>query len=420
MLYFRSRAVNLFILLLVSTLCYAQPTTAGSEFQVNSYTTSGQGAPDVAKAANGDFVVVWSSGGSSGTDTDGTSTQGQVYAADGSTIGSQFQVNTYTTQNNYPAAVATETNGDFVVVWNTYGANVRGQRYQADSSTLGSEFVVSTTTYAYSPDIGMDSDGDFVVSWRESNNIFARRYDNAGAALTAPFQVNTYSTSNQNSNAIGMSPTGEYVITWFSNGSSGTDTSLGSIQAQLYNSAGATVGGQFQVNSETTGNQNGPAVAMLSTGEFVIAWESAAFSPANVQTIQAQRYAADGTPLGTEFGVNAFTTGSQIFVAVGRDDNDNYLFSFGSTFSTGTDSAQQSIQFRAFDSMGTPFFDEFQVNSYTTDNQQFTAVAADANGDLVVVWQSNGSSGTDTDGGSIQGQRYGGPVPVELTSFVVE
>ena len=49
---------------------------------------------------------------------------------------------------------------------------------------------------------------------------------------------------------------------------------------------------------------------------------------------------------------------------------------------------------------------QFQINSYTTNIQERSSVAADADGDFVVVWQSKGSSGTDTSYSSIQGQRY--------------
>ena len=51
----------------------------------------------MAAAPDGDFVVVWESNGSSGTDTSSWSIQGQRYASNGSTLGAQFQVNTYTT-----------------------------------------------------------------------------------------------------------------------------------------------------------------------------------------------------------------------------------------------------------------------------------------------------------------------------------
>lgn len=55
----------------------AQMVPAGSESQVNSYTTSFQAEPALGTDANGDFVVGWRSDGSSGSDSDQTSIRGQ-------------------------------------------------------------------------------------------------------------------------------------------------------------------------------------------------------------------------------------------------------------------------------------------------------------------------------------------------------
>ena len=43
---------------MVPALLSAQVGPLGSEFQVNTYTTGDQGLPAVAAASNGDFVVV--------------------------------------------------------------------------------------------------------------------------------------------------------------------------------------------------------------------------------------------------------------------------------------------------------------------------------------------------------------------------
>src|SRR5262245_61890816 len=72
------------------------PIPTGPQFQVNTYTTNSQPASSVAADADGDFVVVWESRGSSSGDTSGASIQGQRYDSAGSPLGSQFQVNTYT------------------------------------------------------------------------------------------------------------------------------------------------------------------------------------------------------------------------------------------------------------------------------------------------------------------------------------
>ena len=59
---------------------WAQPVAVGSEFQVNSYTTDDQGRPSVSSATDGDFVVAWESDGSSGTDDWFYSIQGQRFS----------------------------------------------------------------------------------------------------------------------------------------------------------------------------------------------------------------------------------------------------------------------------------------------------------------------------------------------------
>jgi hypothetical protein len=73
--------------------------------------------------------------------------------------------------------------------------------------------------------------------------------------------------------------------------------------------------------------------------------------------------------------------------------------------SSGTDTSGWSVQGRRYASDGSAEGAEFQVNSYTTNDQWVPSMAA-SDGDFIVVWTSNGSSGTDTDSLSIQGQRY--------------
>ncbi len=115
----------------------AQVSPNGSEFQVNSYTTSNQLTPAIASDPSGNFVVAWNSNGSSGTDTSNYSVQAQRYDATGNPLGSQFQVNTYTTSFQSSPAVAIDTSGNFVVAWQSFGSSgtdtssysVQAQRY---------------------------------------------------------------------------------------------------------------------------------------------------------------------------------------------------------------------------------------------------------------------------------------------------
>src|SRR5947199_350489 len=93
-------------------LAAAQPL--GSEFRVNTYTTSYQGRPRVAADGAGNFVVVW---GSVVQDGSGTGVFGQRYSSSGAPQGPEFRVNTYTTGDQRSPSVAADAAGNFVVVW---------------------------------------------------------------------------------------------------------------------------------------------------------------------------------------------------------------------------------------------------------------------------------------------------------------
>jgi hypothetical protein len=221
------------------------------------------------------------------------------------------------------------------------------------------------------------------------------------------FQVNTYTTSFQVDSSVGADADGDFVVVWMSNGSSGTDTSSQSIQGQRYASNGSTQGAQFQANTYTTGTQQLPSVAADAGGDFVVVWQSNASSgtDTSILSIQGQRYASDGSMQGAQFQVNTYTTGAQQLPSVAADADGDFVVAWNSYGSSGTDTSYQSIQGQRYASDGSTQGTQFQVNTYTTHSQLSPRVAADTDGEFVVVWGSVGSFGSDPDF-SIQGQRY--------------
>src|SRR5690606_17835951 len=141
---------------------------------------------------------------------------------------------------------------------------------------------------------------------------------------------------------------------------------------------------------------------------FVVAWQSygSGGTDTSQYSIQAQRYAANGTPLGSEFQVNTYTTGRQRHPSVAVDSQGNFVVAWESEGSSGTDTSADSIQAQRCAGHGTPLGSQFQVNSYTTPGQRAPSVAAARQRNFVVAWESNGSSGTDTSSYSIQARRF--------------
>ena len=69
----------------------------GTPFLLNAYTTGNQSEPDIAVDETGAFTVVWTSSSSAADDSSSTSIQLRRFDSAGSAIGTEIQVNSYTT-----------------------------------------------------------------------------------------------------------------------------------------------------------------------------------------------------------------------------------------------------------------------------------------------------------------------------------
>ena len=105
----------------------------GDEFLINTYTTNAQHGADATALTDGGFVITWASRGQDGSSF---GIYGQKYSALGAAVGSEFHINTYTTSDQiYPTVTALD-DGGFYVAWSsvfqdgsTWGAY--GQHYNA-------------------------------------------------------------------------------------------------------------------------------------------------------------------------------------------------------------------------------------------------------------------------------------------------
>ncbi len=276
----------------------ANGAAVGGEFLVNTETVSHQTFPGVAMDADGDFVITWQSNVQDGS---GYGVYAQRYQAGGATVGDEFLVNTETANSQQSPSVALDADGDFVIVWQSSyqdgsGFGVYAQRYQADGLATGGEFLVNTETAGFqgNPNVAMDADGDFVVAWHSidqdgsSHGVYAQRYQADGLAVGSEFLVNTETSETQQSPDVALDADGDFVITWESLNQDGG--SFG-VYAQRYQADGLAVGAEFLVNTVTTSQQRNPSVVLDADGDFVIIWESLVLTGYGVY---AQRYEGAG------------------------------------------------------------------------------------------------------------------------------
>ncbi|HEY7112442.1 MAG TPA: hypothetical protein VIA45_05865 [Thermoanaerobaculia bacterium] len=197
----------------------ASGAKVGSAFLINTHTTGDQRSPKVAMGRHGDFVVVWLD--ESGEDGDGAGVFGQRFDASGEKVGTEFQVNTYTSEGQAGASVAMDSRGGFVVTWidgylNDSPGAVAGQRFDRTGAKVGSEFAVNTSTtgavYGYTSVSSGGGDG-FVVTWAHAGT------DGSGIGvvrqrtnpLPRPMRVDAHSSSGTTSDLNGVLEPGETV-----------------------------------------------------------------------------------------------------------------------------------------------------------------------------------------------------------------
>ena len=309
-------------------------------------------------------------------------------------LGENFRVNTYTTGDQSLPSLASDAAGNFVVVWNSldqdggsYG--VFGRRYDASGHAIDArEFQVNEFTLGSqaSPAVASPPAGGMVVVWHSplqdgaGHGVYARRYDASGAPRGGEFRVNTYTTGDQNQPAVAVDAAGNFVAAWTSVGQDGSGRG---VFARRYDADGAPWGEEFPVNTHTVHDQRDPSVASDADGNTVVAWTSEE-QDGHHDGIFAQRFDAGGLRLGPEFRVNAYTTGDQANPTVASRPDGSFVVAWASA---GQDGSGQGVFARRYDVDGTAQGSEFQVNAYVTGFQGLPSVSADRDG-FVVTWTS--------------------------------
>ena len=207
----------------------------GDEFQVNSVTAFEQRFASVAMDADGDFVVAWE-----GADGSEQGIVAQRFDAAGAPRGTEFQVNTFTNTGERDPAAAMDGAGNFVITWRSEDQDpgrtqgIYAQRFESTGVRSGNEFRVNTYTpnNQLLPAVAMARTGSFVIAWHSNGQdgsafgVYAQRYDPNGAPRGAEFRANTFTTNDQQNAAVAMNFDGDFVIVWQSAFQDGTSSSI--------------------------------------------------------------------------------------------------------------------------------------------------------------------------------------------------
>lgn len=357
------------------------------EFRENVYRDEAlRSTPAIASTGGGEFVIAWDSGGQydyPSPDRYGIGIRTQRHAADGTETGFELSPSGYDYEAGDPS-VAMDAGGNFIVAWyDVYPSKIEGQLFDAGGNSVGGSFRVNdfTTDTVSAPSVAMDGDGDFVVAW-ESQGTYAYQatlrgqlFDPFGTEVGDEFLVGAYIPKSP---AVATTAEGDFIVAWHE---SLNDGSGASVSIQRFDANANRVGDELRVNSYTTGNQHNPALAVGPGGELVVVWESdgSGGSDSDSFSIQGQLFAADGSAAGDQFQVNSYTREDQKEPAVAFDPSGEFLVVWTS---------DANVRGQQFAADGSRIAEEFRVNFFDQDRESAPAVAGVGGGEFVVTWSS--------------------------------
>jgi len=338
-----------------------------------------------------------------------------------STSIAEFQVNTHTSSDQKNAALAMDTEGNFVVVWSSYSQDgnsngIFGQRFDPNGIPIGDEFQINTTTSGNQTEssVAMDDVGNFVVAWHgpsiieeDKEDIFAQQFDPNGLPLDIELPVNSYTQGKQRYPRVAMNMDGAFAVVWESEKII-ADENRRLTSCQLFDVNGLFVGEEFDVNS--LADCRYPDVAMDPNGNFTIVWLEDRSS--NTRIIMAQLYNVDGTAKTVPFEVSTIKSCCLTEPMIAMNDSGSFVVTWeGHPEKASLD----DIHARLFDPNGTPTSEQLTVNTTLEGPQRYPNVAINSEGQFVIVW--NSQTGTQSSERDIFGRLYdssGNPVGDEF------
>lgn len=297
-----------------------------------------------------------------------------------------FRVNTSTDGAQKKSKVAVDAAGNYVVVWESMPTITGEEAYDA----CGDDYICFNTVSQNNRLSGADGDG---------SGIIGQRFRADGVPLGAEFQVNSFTRDDirnthsfdgtayfelngQDTPDIAMNASGQFVVVWESHEQDGD---VNGVFAQRYNAGGQPVGGEFQVNTTSAGEQDDPSVAIRDDGSFVVAWTHNADDNEENTKVHYRAFTADGNPVSDSQAIGTYNTNevhiaasSSGEVTIAWEDDDFNIQNVGPA---------SIIKFQRLNNSSIPIGN---VGSVTHDNSVDSFdVAYLANNQLVFGWESS-------------------------------
>ena len=328
----------------------------------------------------------------SDTDDDGLNDWEEINGQVGVSMAQEFKVNENTI-GNQKRPYLTANGNNYFVIWEDWNIDatqfgVYGQLINENGSFIGTSTEISSASSIKAQYLAAASDDtNYLVLWEnDETDIYAQFFDSVGNEVGSSFVVD-----NQSSEDLypAIACNGEsYLVVW---------SKLAGIcktYGRLFNTQGTALTGEMQISSSSIYSQYTACVASDGTNYLAI-WRSEG-QDGSYAGIYAQLIDNSGNKIGSEIQINTYTLNNQKSPDVASNGT-NYLVVWASEKSEGYDISGQFL-----DLSGNKIGSEFQLNTYTLNDQSGPCIRSDGN-NYLVIW---GTDGQDGDGYGIFGQFF--------------
>ena len=320
-----------------------------------------------------------------------------------------------TSANN--SKIATDQNNNSVIVWtatDTATPNIFYKKIDKDGTTIISPARVDTTTTnaQTSPDVAIDKNGNFFITWTESGGgIYLKAFKNDGTQIGSTTQIKTSGSETKIAATYEKyAPNTTRIVISFTYTNTDDDILFRTYDINTGSSPSITYISETTVPGTTTGTQQKSDIAINKNGYVIISW-----TDLNSNNIKYKIYKNDGTVLQTDTNANTYSIANTATSSVATDkqlqyaelDENKFIITYDAQINANGDNgiATKIITYQAICSEST----ELIVNdtSNPTEDSANPEVSADFMGNYTIVWEQPTYDGSQTlINKDIEGQSY--------------
>lgn len=312
-----------------------QGNPKGSEFQLNETTVGFQRIPDVATNGLDRFVVVWSSGKRS----TGYDVYAKMLDSSGTSISSEFKVNTSSSASRTWPDVAMYNNEDFIVIWDEMGnigtgpgqeLNYYIQHFDKNGTPQLSVPQKVNQTSSEPPEEGelrglpdiavQGTTGSAVAVWERIENntsiLAGRRFDPYEMVISKEIDIDPPTESvDQRRPLIDANNQGQILITWTEQSQQESDVYVKKFDGRWSAKSSPHI-------TQDNISQHRSVGKLIESGGLVLAWTQ---NRLGKEGVYMRFFSANGNPIGEEIIVDETDDNTQALTSLsvvnGTEDN---------------------------------------------------------------------------------------------------